>query len=113
MKSNKTITLFVAIISVILIISFDNAYADEAIEVEIKYTNGDRVDINGMKLIIYQDFDKTPILEKNLESNPEVITVLENHRYKIEVYVNGIYADVGYIQLKNNPEKLNIDIPLS
>ena len=77
-KKNKTWSFFSKWEFTFLIISFDNAYAEESqtIQVEIKYTNGDRADYNGMKLIIYQDFNKSPILEKTLENNPDVITYL-------------------------------------
>ena len=97
------------------VIYFDNSYAEETetIEVEVKYTNGDIADYNSMKIIVYQDFQKEPILEKKLSSNSDFITVAENHRYKIEVYADGMYADVGYIQLNDKPEKITINIPLS
>ncbi len=115
LKLRNIHVLCFAMIFLSVFISIENAYAEELekIEVEIKYTNGDRADYNGMKLVVYQDFEKTPLLEKTLVSNPDFITVPENHRYKIEVYANGMYADVGYVQLNNNPEKLNINIPLS
>jgi len=113
MKFNKIMILFVAITTLSLISSFGNAYAEEAIQVEIKYTNGDRADYNGMKLLVYQDFDKSVFLEKTLENNPDVITVPENHRYKIKVYANGMYADVGYVQVNDKSEDVTINIPLS
>ena len=113
MKSNKSITLLLIITTFALIISFDDAYAEKTIEVEIKYTNRDRVDFNDIRLVIYQNYDASPILEKKIESNPATISVPENNRYKIEVYANGMYAGVGYVQLDNNPKKLNINIPLS
>ena len=94
-------------------ISFEDVFAEEQIQVEVKYNNGDRADFYGMKLVVYQDFDKTIFLEKQLENNPDTITVPENHRYKIEVYANGMYAGVGYVQLENNSETITIDIPLS
>ncbi len=110
----KLFTLFV-LATFVLMISFDNVYAEETqtIQVEIKYTNGDRVDFNGMKLLVYQDFNKNIFLEKQLEGNPDVITVPENHRYKIEVYANGMYADVTYLQINNDSEEITINIPLS
>jgi len=115
LKEKKIVIFLTMIVYFVLIISLDNAYAEEleSIQLEIKYTNGDRVDYNEMRIIVYQDFNKSPILEKQLDSNPEIIMVPENHRYKIEVYVNGMYADVGYIQLKKNPEKITMSIPLS
>jgi len=114
MKIIKSIVLF-AIVTFVLIISYDYAYAEEleTIQIEIKYTNGDRADFNGMKLIVYQDFDKFSILEKVLENNPETITVPKNHKYKIEVYANGMYADVQFLQVNNNSEEIVFKIPLS
>jgi peptidoglycan/xylan/chitin deacetylase (PgdA/CDA1 family) len=99
----------------ISIVSFETVFAEQTqtVEVEIKYTNGDRADFNGMKLIVYQDFSKEIFLEKQLENNPDFITVPENHRYKIEVYANGMYADVGYLQADNTSKYIQINIPLS
>ena len=96
-------------------IYFDSTYAEEneTIEIEVKYTNGDIADYNSMRIIVYQDFQKDPILENNLTSNSNFILVPENHRYKIEVYADEMYADVGYVQLKDKPEKITINIPLS
>ena len=110
---NKVICLSTIIFSLFLIFTFESVFADESIEVEVFYTNGDRADFNSMKLVVYQDFDKSPFIIKDLENNPDVITVPENHRYKIEVYANGMYGDVGYVQLNENPEKINIHIPIS
>lgn len=113
--NNKILILIVISAALTLTGMFELGYAQEMenIEIEIKYTNGDRADFNGMEIIAYQDFDKTPLFKKILKQNPTTITVPENHRYKIEVYANGMYADVGYVQLNKNPEKLNINIPLS
>ncbi|MFB5613314.1 MAG: hypothetical protein ACE5RL_08440, partial [Nitrosarchaeum sp.] len=104
-----------AIIASILIISFSGVYAEESqtVEIEVKYTNDDRADFSGMEIRVYQDFDKSVFLKKTLENNPDTITVPQNHRYKIEVYANGMYGDVGYIQVNDKPEKLVIGIPLS
>ena len=97
-----------------LAVSLGGAHAEEseAIQLEIKYTNGDRADYNGMKIMVYQDSGKSPILEKQLDANPETITVPENHRYKIEVYANGMHADVVYVQLNKDPKKITSSIPL-
>jgi len=113
MKLNKILVLFIIIVT--LIISFENVYAEEleTIEVEVKYFNGDRADFTGMKLLVYQDFDQSIFLEKKLEGNPDYITLPINHKYKIEVYANGIYANIAYIQSENFPKKINIDIPLA
>ena len=115
MIQNNKILLLLISVSVILIYSTGNAYAEEiqTIEIEIKYTNGDRVEYYDTKILVYQDFNKIPILEKELVGNPDSITVEKYHKYKIEVYVNGIYADVGYIQLDNLPVNMDINIPMS
>ncbi len=110
------VIIFSIIFSFLLFVNYANsalAQESETIEVEIKYTNGDRADFNGMRLIVYQDFSKEPLLEKNMISNPDVITVPENHRYKIEVYTNGIFGDVEYVQLGNTSKKVIISIPIT
>ena len=114
MKIIESIVLF-ALVTFVLIISYDYAYAEESqtVEVLIKYRNGDVADYNGMKLLVYQDFDKSVFLEKQLESNPYFITVPENHKYKIEVYANGVYAGVEFIQVNTNSEEIEFRIPLS
>ena len=115
MEIDKIVFALIIIATFFIVISFESVSAEEleTIEVEIKYTNGDRADHTGMKLLVYQDTNKDVFLEKDLESNPDFIIVPENHRYKIEVYVHGIYAGVEYVQLENNSEKININIPLS
>ena len=107
------VTIAIILVAFVFGMSFDEVFAEEQIQVEVKYNNGDRADFYGMKLVVYQDFDKTIFLEKQLENNPDTITVPENHRYKIEVYANGMYAGVGYVQLDNDSENITIDIPLS
>ncbi|NNM02517.1 MAG: DUF2334 domain-containing protein, partial [Nitrosopumilus sp.] len=110
------IIIFSIVFSVLLFVNYtDSVFAEEleTIEVEIKYTNGDRADFNGMKLVVYQDFSKEPFLEKNMLSNPDFITVPENHRYKIEVYAKGIFGDVEYVQLEKTSKKVDISIPIS
>ena len=94
--------------------SFNHAYAEESqsLQIEVKYTNGDRIDAYQTNYKIYQDSDKNPFLEKQLESNPETVSLPKDHRYKVEVFVNGMFSEVGYIDLKENSEKLEIKIPL-
>ena len=104
---------FVVIFS--LVIPFVSSYSEElqTLKIEIKYINGDRIDTYQAKYVIYQDQEKTPILEKTLESNPVSIALPRDHHYKVEVFVNGIFSEVGYIELHDNSENLNINIPLS
>ncbi|MGD2106750.1 MAG: DUF2334 domain-containing protein [Nitrosopumilaceae archaeon] len=97
-----------------LVVSMGTTYSEESnlLQFEIKYTNGDRIDAYQTTYKVYQDYDKTPIIEKELETNPETISLPINHKYKVEVYVNGMYSEVGYAELKESSEKLNINIPL-
>ena len=94
--------------------SLEHAYAEETqtLQIEVKYTNGDRIDAYQTYFVIYQDSDKNPFLEKNLEANPESIILPKDHRYKVEVYVNGMFSEVGYVELNNESKKLEIKIPL-
>jgi len=98
-----------------LIIPVNSVYSQESrtVQVEVKYTNGDRADFNGMSLVIYQDYNNMPILKKEMGDNPDSISLPKDHRYKIEVYANGMYGAVGYVDLKNDQEKIDINIPLS
>ncbi len=103
---------FVVIFS--LVTPFVSSYSEESetLQIEIKYTNGDRIDAYQTKYIIYQDYEKTPILEQKLETNPATVTLPQDHKYKVEVYVNGMFSEVGYVELQNEPAKLDINIPL-
>ena len=115
MKNFNILKIVIIILVVTLIIPINSAYSQESktVQVEVKYTNGDEADFYGMNLVVYQDYNSAPILKKEMDSNPYPISLPKDHRYKIEVYANGMYGDVGYIDLKNNQEKINIDIPLS
>ncbi len=97
-----------------LIISISSSYSEEleTLQIEIKYTNGDRIDTYQTKYVVYQDSEKTPIFEKELESNPETIILPKDHKYKVEIFVNGMFSEVGYVELQNEPKKLDINIPL-
>ena len=115
LKEIRIWIIFAMIMCFTGIISSNNVFAEEleTIQLEIKYTNGDIADHNDVKIIVYQDFNTSPIIERKLQGNPDFISVPENHRYKIEVYVNGMYADVEYVQVKNKSEKVDMNIPLS
>ena len=115
MKNINIAKIGMIILVVLLIIPFNSVYSQEsrAVQVEVKYTNGDIADFYGITLVIYQDYSNVPIIKKEMENNPEFISLPKDHRYKIEVYANGMYGDVGYVDLKNDQEKTNISIPLS
>ncbi len=113
---NQKIIFLIMIFSIIIVIhSVNSVFAQESstIEVEVKYTNGDKASFEELKIVAYQDFNKDPIVIQKMTSNPDFITVPKNHKYKIEIYSNDIFGDVQYIQLNNNSEKIEIKIPLS
>jgi len=104
--------MFAFLLSIMM--SVGNSYGEESqsLQIEVKYTNGDRIDAYQTNYVIFQDYDKNPFLKKNLETNPETIDLPKDHRYKVEVYVNGMFSEVGYVELKESSEKLEINIPL-
>jgi len=103
----------IAIISS-LFISIGSSFAEEleTLQIEIKYTNGDRIDTYQTKYVVYQDHEKIPFFEKKLDSNPETIILPKDHKYKVEIFVNGMFSEVGYVELQNESKKLDITIPL-
>src|SRR3989338_4192180 len=107
------IGMIALVVSLIIPVNFVYSQESKTVQVEVKYTNGDTADFYGMSLVIYQDSSNVPILKKEMENNPDSISLPKDHKYKIEVYANGMYGDVGYIDLKSNQEKININIPLS
>ena len=98
-----------------ILFGFSDIYAEESqnLQVEVKYTNGDRADFYGMNFVVYQDQSNEIFLEKQLENNPEILLLPENHKYKIEIYANGMYAGVEYVQLDNVAKETIVNIPLS
>ena len=86
-KLNLKYLMLFAILPMILF-GFSDIYAEESqnLQVEVKYTNGDRADFYGMNFVVYQDQSNEIFLEKQLENNPEILLLPENHKYKIEIY---------------------------
>ena len=112
MAEPKYLALTVFFVFAMLMTSYAYGEESSSLQIEVKYTNGDRIDAYQTNYVIYQDSDKNPFLEKKLETNPETVTLPKDHRYKVEVYVNGMFSEVGYIELKNSLEKLEVNIPL-
>lgn len=92
-------------------------YADQgtgSIEVDVKYTNRDRADYSSMTLKVYQDFNTIPYKEiSSLSANPyNIVSLPIGHKYKIDVYANGMYASTGYVDLQNAQQALDVTMPL-
>jgi peptidoglycan/xylan/chitin deacetylase (PgdA/CDA1 family) len=85
-----------------------------SIEVDLKYQNGDRINaLDSATLKIYQDSTTTIYKEiTSITSNPYAITSLPiGHKYKIEEYINSMYAGVGILNLQKSQDKLDITTP--
>ncbi|MEW6588900.1 MAG: polysaccharide deacetylase family protein [Thermoproteota archaeon] len=82
------------------------------LDVFIKNENNDRIFPQGVLVKIYKDLEKTPTQEiLSLENNPFSVSSLPlGHRYKVEVYVNNMYASVGFIDLQQSKQNLEITI---
>lgn len=92
-------------------------YADQntgSIEINVKYTNQDRADYSSMTLKVYQDINTVPYKEISLLSaNPyNIVSLPIGHKYKIEVYANGMYSSTDYVDLQSSHEVLDTTIPL-
>ena len=85
-----------------------------SIIVTLAYVGGDRAYSSTMALKVYQDANQTVYRDvESLSGNPFNITSLPvNHRYKIEVYANGMYSSVGYVDLQKTPQTLTLNLPL-
>ncbi len=104
---------FTVILSLVLPIG--TAYSEELtdLQIELKFTNGDRASGFQKHFVVYQDHNPTPYLEKKFEGNPESVLLPQNHQYRVEVFANGLFSEVGYVKLADSPEKLEITLPLS
>ena len=102
-------------ITVLCVFVIPQAFAEEktgTLDLFVKNDNGDRVAPYGASVKIYRDLETTPIKVINpLEVNPISISSLQlGHRYKIEIYVNSIYADVDFVDMQKAQEKLDMTI---
>ena len=93
------------------------SFAEEAtgsIEVEIRYTNLDRINNYQTVLQVFQDGgDSTYVTIEFPESNPYLIDSLPlGHKYTVEVYVNNMFAGTGFLNLEETEGQIKINIPL-
>jgi peptidoglycan/xylan/chitin deacetylase (PgdA/CDA1 family) len=90
------------------------AFAQEGtgtLEILVKNENNDRVPPNALEIRIFQGLQTTQLkIIAPLENNPATTQLPLGHRYKVEVYMNSLYAGVGFIELEKNKEQLDITI---
>ncbi|HEX5458053.1 MAG TPA: spherulation-specific family 4 protein [Candidatus Nitrosotalea sp.] len=99
--------------------SHDNGYAYStpkstrphdvgSVSATVSYPTGDRAYTYGVSLKIYQDSSQS--IYRNIDSisdNPFVIDSLPlGHTYKIEIYANGMCADIEYVRLDQGSQNL-------
>ncbi len=84
------------------------------LEIDLKSAGGEMTDYHGMVLKIYQDNQKIPFKTiDSLSGNPYKVSLPIGYQYKVEVYASSMYANVGYVNLQDNNEKLGLVIPNS
>ena len=110
MKIGIKITSIFILILLVPLVSYGQQTA--TLEIDLKTMNGEMTDYHGIALKIYQDNGKIPFTTiDSLSGNPYKISLPIGYQYKVEVYVNSMYANAGYVNLQNNDEKLELVIP--
>ncbi|HXG73309.1 MAG TPA: polysaccharide deacetylase family protein [Candidatus Nitrosotenuis sp.] len=82
------------------------------LSVYLKNEKNERAAPDGVSIKVYMDQQKTVFREiAAIESNPFAIPSLPlKHNYRIEIYVNSMYADVGYVTMQQPNQNLEISI---
>ena len=100
-----------------VIVGLPISFAEEtgSIKVEIKYTNGDKLNTWQTTVKVLQDDgDYSYVVVENPKTNPFLIDSLPlGHKYTVEVYVNSMFAGTSFLNLEEKEGKLNVVIPLS
>jgi len=99
-----------------VIVGLPISFAEEtgSIEIEIRYTNLDRINNYQTVLQVFQDGDDSPYVTIEFpESNPYLIDSLPlGHKYTVKVYVNNMFAGTGFLNLEETEEQMKLSIPL-
>jgi len=105
----KLIPVFILILLVPL-----TSYGQQTgmLEIDLKSMGGEMTDYHGTALIIYQNNGKIPFKTINsLSGNPYKVSLPIGYQYKVEVYASSMYANVGYVDLQDSNEKLELVMP--
>jgi hypothetical protein len=89
--------------------------ATGVLKTELKYAGThDLADYHGIVLKIYE-IDTVILTQKidSLSENPFNISLQMGHKYKIEVYANGMFANVTYVEIQKDSDNLLIYIPIT
>lgn len=112
------IILFLTIMLVFAFLHQNSSYADNtgSITVQVKDTKFETSSLmNVMYFLVYQDFSTTPFKRIDVPpTNPYTIPGLPlGHHYTVEVYVYNVWSGVGYADLQNTSQNLDLTIPLT
>jgi hypothetical protein len=109
----ETKTKFILIFIVILLIPL-TSYGQQigTLEINLKSVGDEMADYHGTALKIYQGNQNIPFKTiDSLTGNPYKVSLPIGYEYKVEVYANSMYANVGYVNLQDSNEKLDLVIP--
>jgi len=99
-----------------VIVGLPISFAEEmgSIEIEIKYTNFDRINNYQTVLQVFQDEGDSPYVTIEFpESNPYLIDSLPlGHKYTVEIYVNNMFAGTAFLNLEETEGQIKTTIPL-
>jgi len=105
-----------SIVFFFVIVGLPISFAEEtgSIEIEIRYTNLDRINNYQTVLQVFQDDGDSPYVTIEFpESNPYLIDSLPlGHKYTVEVYVNNMFAETGFHNLEETEGQIKLNIPL-
>jgi len=115
MKNKLKFLLPSLLVFFIIISSANLSFAQEdtgSIDVYIQYNTFEKVETYALTLKVYQDNNEDPFVVIGFpESNPIMIDSLPlGHKYKVEVYVNGMLGNSKKIDVSGN-EEMEIIIP--
>ena len=105
----KTMPIFILILMMPLA-----SYGQQTgtLEIDLKSVGGEMADYHGVLLKIYQNNERTPFTTiSTLSGNPYKTSLPMGYQYKVEAYASSMYANVGYVNLQNNDEKLELVMP--
>jgi len=112
------LTPLVSILTILLVIqSIITSYAEEfgQLNIDIRYTNGDRVSAHNVIMKIYPE--GTDDLYTQLKPNSEypyfVAMLPLDKEFRIDAYVNGMYSGSYNVDIKNNLDEIDFTFPVS
>lgn len=99
----------------VLALLFHVAYAESSgsLTATITFPNGDRANYFYKSVKIYQDNNQGLYQEiKPIPDNPfNIVSLPLYHKYKIEVYADGVHASTDYVYLEKTHQGAHITIP--